>query len=226
MRLLSLLGGLLLLLGARAHPATDLAAVADRLGGREVFDAITSLRLVSDVEAQGPAGIVSVRSTASVRLPDAVRLGQQLPSGPVVTIWTDDAARTRSGNVTRDLRPEAARQLRGQLYLVLPVLLAQRNALSLDGLAWDGDDTILSLRAPDLAAPIRLVVGPDGLPASVSTTLAGSEVRVAFDQYGRRGGLLLPSRTVQTVDGDTTGTTRLVSVEIDPTLPDRLFALD
>lgn len=217
---------LLLLVGAQGPLATDLGSVADRLGGRGRFDALTSLRVVADVEAATPTGEVALRSTLLVRFPEAVRFRQELPSGTVVTVWADGVVRTRAADTTRVLGPEAARRLRGQLFLTLPYLLARRRDVVLDRISWEGDDTLLDLKGPGLASPIRLVVGPDGLPVSASTRLDGAEVAVAFSRYRRTDGLLLPSRTVQTVNGDTTGTTTHVSVDVDPALSDRLFTLD
>lgn len=213
-------------LGALPAPVTDLSAVADRLGGRERFDAIASLRLVSDVEAQGPAGEVSLRSTLSMRGREAVRLRQELPSTTVTTVWADGAVRVRTRDTTRVLRPEAARRFRSHLLLSLPVLLARRADLVQEGLEWEGDNTILTLHARGAEAPVRLVVGPDGLPVSASTRLGGADVAVAFSRYRRTAGLLLPFTSVQSVDGDTTGTASVVSVEVNPPLPDRLFSLD
>lgn len=226
MRPLALLAVLALSLGASPDLVTDLGAVADRLGGRERFDAITSLRLVTDVEAVGPAGEVALRSTLSMRLSGEVRLRQELPSSTVTTVWADGAVRVRVRDTTRVLRPEAVRRFRSHLLLSLPVLLARRADLVQEGLDWEGDNTILTLRARSAEAPVRLVVGPDGLPVSASTRLEGTDVAVAFSRYRRTAGLLLPFASVQSVDGDTTGTASVVSVEVNPALPDRLFSLD
>lgn len=208
--------------------ATDLAAVADALGGRERFGAIETLRLVADVAAEGPAGEVAVRATTHLRVAEAVRIDQRLPAGRVSVIMTDTSATAVVGGSARPIPEADVDHLRTQLALVLPVLLARHAEVERVGLAWEGDDTVLTLRVPGVPEPVRLVVGPDGRPASASTTVAVdgglAEVAVAYGRYRRTAGLLLPFSTVQTVDGVVTGTRTLAAVEVNPPLPDGLFS--
>jgi zinc protease len=221
---------------AGASGPAALAAVATALGGRDAFAAIRALRTEGETAATLGGQPMTIGTTTLVRLPDgdraaAVRSEQRLPVGTVTIVLGEGVARVVTPAGPQDAPAAVVEQVRAQLFLSLPYLLAQADRLDVQVASGDTGGLVLAVRTPDVGATYLLTVGPDGRPTQVATaqlTPAGeTEVVVRFEDYREvataAGPLTLPFRYVQTVGGAPAGQTQLSAVEVNPALADDAF---
>ena len=227
---------------AGASGEAALAAVATALGGRDAFAAIRALRTEGETTVQQGPETVRIGTTTAIRLPDdargvAVRSEQRLPAGTVTILIGDTGNRVLTPGATpadapvaQDAPAALVAQVRAQLFLSLPVLLARLDGLDAETLPSEAG-TVLALRPAGSGSVYRLSVGADGRPTAVATTQltpqGTAEVVVALEDYRTvstaAGPLSLPFRYVQTVNGAAAGQTQLSAIEVDPVLAGGLF---
>ena len=230
--------------GTAAAGSTALAAVATALGGRDAFAAIRTLRTEGETAATVAGVPATIGTTTLIRLPGGgrpalVRAEQRLPAGTVTVVVGEGRARVVTPAGTQDAPAAVVEQVRAQLFLSLPVLFARLGELSVEAepraetsAGASAGPLVLAIRAPGVAEPYRLTVGADGRPESVAldqpTTAGTARVVVRFEDFRTvetaSGPLTLPYRYVQTVDGAPAGQTQLLTVEVNPELPDGAFA--
>ena len=228
--------------GTSAAGPTALAAVATALGGRDAFAAIRTLRTEGETAVAINGAPATIGTTTTIRLPGEgrpalVRSEQRLAVGTVTVVLGEGTARVITPGGTQDAPAAVVEQVRAQLFLNLPVLFARLGELSVESEAASGGSAgplVLAVRAPGVAEPYRLTVGPDGRPESITldqpTTAGTARVVVRFEDFRTvetaSGPLTLPYRYVQTVDGAPAGQTQLLAVEVNPELPDATFRAD
>ena len=216
---------------------TALAAVATALGGRAAFESIEALRTEGETTVAQGGETVTIGTTTTVRLPAggrraAVRSEQRLPAG-TVTIVLGDADRVVTPAGVQDAPAALAEQVRAQLFLSLPYLLARLDDLTAETRA-SAAGTVLALRPPGAASEYRLTVGATGRPTEVATTQltpqGTAEVVVRLEDYRAvetpEGPLALPFRYVQQVNGAAAGQTQLSSVTVNPAVEAGTFTAE
>ena len=218
-----------------ASGKTALAAVATALGGRDAFAAIEALKTEGETTVAQNGESVVIGTSTTIRLPTAgqpaaVRSEQRLPAGTVVIVLGDrNRVVTPAG--TQDASAALVAQVRAQLFLSLPYLLARLDDLEVDALSDAGAGAVLALRPPGSGAVYRLTVGANGRPSQLATTQltpqGAAEVVVRLEDYRgvptAAGLLTLPFRYVQTVNGEPAGQTQLASITVDPPLASDTF---
>ncbi len=221
--------------GTLASGPTALAAVATALGGRDAFAAIQTLRTVSETRTVANGDAVRIGVTTEVRLPETVggaalvRTEQRLAAGTVTIVLGPGAARVVTPAGVQDAPAGLAENVRAQLFLNLPFLLSQAEALAPAATEDAAGALVLSLTRG--GAVYRLTVGADGRPTQVATAQATAsgpaDVVVSFEDYRAvetpRGVLTLPFRYVQTVNGVPAGESQISAITIDPDLPASTF---
>lgn len=218
--------------GDEAGGRAALDALADRLGGRAAFDGVATLRLRGETRAEVEGRETVIATEAALwldddGLPDGLRLTQRLPTGAEVAVVVDGAAaRIVTPVGTQPAPPAVLDQVRAQMLLHVPVILARRAGLAPERMP-SAAGTVVALRAPEIDAPFTLTLGADGRPESITSvqlTPAGpSEVVIWLEDWRESGGLSLPFRYVQSIGGAVVGTTQWSSIEVNPTLPESLF---
>ena len=154
----------LLAASAAAQPSDGLACVADALGGADRFDALREIALdtVTDVDVDGRT--MRTRARLAVTLPDAARWTVALASSEQTTDVSGGQVTVTADDGTVALLDEPAHLVRQSLWLTLPVLLARRTEVAVEGACADG---LLRLAVP--AFPEPLIVNLD---AAARPTLA------------------------------------------------------
>ena len=205
--------------------AAALDAVAEALGGAARFDALDAFRTQSTTEVSANGQTLSIEGETAVRLPDQVRVVQRLPMGEITVVLDGQSAQILTPAGPQPAPPQIVEQLRSQLYLSLPYLLARRDDAEVEALA----DGALQVRVPGVPAPYRIALGADGRPVSITTTQitpgGPAEVVVTLGDYREVGGLTLPYRYTQTQGGEPSGETVISEMEINPDLADGLFSV-
>lgn len=209
-----------------------LDALAERLGGAAVFDALRTFRATSETRATVGGAETVIGSTLTVRFPEgaepeALRLEQQLADGASVTVVVQgDDARVVTPRGTQAAPASVAAEVRGQSFLSLPVLLARRGELRAERMP-AAEGTVVVFRLPGDRTPYTLTLGADGMPQSIHfepPAGGGARVVIAMDDLRETGGLRLPFRYVQTVGGEAAGTRTVREIELDPALDAATFA--
>lgn len=202
----------LLALSAAAQPAEPLDVLADRLGGRDRFDALDSVRVVSRAELLVGERTLQSRSTLALRLPDAAQWDTSL-GGRRRVVRLDGARASADGIALPD---SAGSALRATLWLDPLVLLAGRRELRADWLS----ETLVQVDVPGEGDAILVGLDAAGRPGRL-TTFRDREgrreyVAIQFTDYRDVEGLMLPHRAVQTVAGVKTGTTVVERIDLNP----------
>jgi hypothetical protein len=160
-------------------------------------------------------------------LPEALRLEQRLAGGASVTVIVQgDDARIVTPLGTRPAPESVVAEVRGQSFLSLPVLLARRSELRPERMP-AAEGTLVVVRLPGDRTPYTLTLGADGMPQSIHfepIAGAGARVTIAMDDFRAVGGLRLPFRYVQSVDGEPAGTRTVSEIELGPFLDAATFA--
>jgi predicted Zn-dependent peptidase len=219
--------------GGAAAPIADesaareaLGTVADALGGREAFAAIRTLRTESETQATIGGQALTIGGTTAVRLPETVRAEQRLPFGAVTVLLADGRAQIQSPGGVEDAPAVVVEQIRTQLYLSVPYLLARLDELTVAALPGGA----LQIRAPGIPTPFLLTLGDDGRPAEMRVTQltaeGPSELVVRIEDYREAGGLIVPFRYIQqNAAGEVTGRTQLSAIDVNPALGAATFRL-
>lgn len=229
---------------AGAAPAAEALAAGralvdqavEALGGAVALDGVRSYREVSTLTVNGPQGELAVEASASVVLPDRIRQEMTMPMGQVLMVVTPQgAAAVLPDGSTRPLPQAQREQVQQQLRRSPIALLQQRGAAGFEaavvGEAEVGgtpvrlvrvsanDDVVTIGIDPATGRILRLVgrgSGPTGAPAEVVTDL---------DDFKPAGPLMLPHQRTATVDGQVVQRSTVKTFEINPELPDELFAV-
>lgn len=201
-----------------------LGLVADAMGGRQAFAAIRTLRTESETQGMVAGQTVTIGGSTSIRLPANVRAEQRLPFGTVTVVLDGQNGQIVSPAGVEPAPLEVTEQVRTQLYLSLPYLLARLDQLTVT-LQPGGH---LKIQAPGIAAPFFMTLGDDGRPSEIRVTqvTAGGPVVVVvkMSDYRAVDGLVVPfSYDQSTAEGQPMGSTRLSNVEVNPNLPASTF---
>ena len=205
---------------ATAQPR-PLDRVADALGGADRFDALTAVRLTSRAVLTLDGQTVRTRTRVTLALPAVARIDVTLDGAERRVILDEEAAVSVVGAEVRQI-PEAHLPQTWNAVWHLPVaLLARRAEVAAEVLT----PSLLRVLPPG-AEPFLLRLDEDGRPDLLTQETAdGRYVAVQFSDYREVGGLSLPHRTEQAVDGIVTGVVTLARVDLDPVLGDDTFAV-
>jgi len=195
---------------AVAQPSEGLACVADALGGAGRFDALRQLTLDMLTEADVDGVTTRTRAQLAVAFPGEARWTVTLADGEQTTTVSEGRVVVAEDEVETELMDEPAHLVRQSLWLTLPVLLARRTEVAVDGTC---DDGLLLVAAPELPEPLVLNLDADGRPSLLSTFRERGGQReylsVQYADYRHVDGLWLPFRVTQAVGGELTGDTRV-----------------
>lgn len=212
---------------AAAQAQSPLQLVADALGGAERVDAVETIQTQLATRTRLAGRAVTVRSTVSVRLPDAGRWDVKLGAGTRSVVVRADSVFALGRGSTR-VGDADARRARQGLWLDPVVLAARRSEVRADRLG----PQLLRLTVPAFPEPVLLRLDADGRPALLSTFRDGSSqpgggreyLEVRYSDYRVVDGVAVPHRVTQAVAGAETGVSTVRTVRLNAELGQATFA--
>ena len=215
------------LASAAAQAQSPLESVADALGGADRLDAVETIRTQLTTRTRLAGRAVTIRSTVSVRLPDAGRWDVRLGAGTRSVVVRGDSVLAPGAGSSR-VGDADARRARQGLWLDPVVLAARRSEVRGERLG----PKLLRLTVPTFPEPVLLRLDADGRPALLSTFRDGSSqpgsgreyLEVRYSDYRVVDGVAIPHRVAQAVAGAETGVSTVRAVRVNAELGPATFA--
>ncbi len=179
----------------RAEAQSPLRSVADALGGTERIDAVETIQTQITTRARLAGRTVEVRSTVSMRLPDAGRWDAVFGTGTRSVIVRADSVIAVGG--TARISDADALLARQSLWLDPVVLAARRGEVRAVRLGPE----LLRLTIPDFPEPVLLRLDDERRPALLTTFRQRASDGVSQRGDGRREYLEVRYSDYREVDG-------------------------
>jgi len=219
---------------ASARGAEIVAKAVDALGGADKIDHVKSVRIVAQNSMMTPRGEMSMKSTVVAALPDRFRQEMSTPGGSVTMVVTPSDSFV---NTPMGIQPLPDSRKAGVMKAIArqPFRLLQRRGEKEFTARYEGTDMVDSTKADVVAITldgetVRYAVDPASgriLRASYKGTGPmgePGEVISTFSDFRDAGGLVLPYKTKQSVNGESVGSADLEEVSVNVPVDDALFA--
>ena len=189
-------------------------------GGKAAVDAVQSVRYVSSMSRQTPQGPMDLETDVLISFPERTRAVMKTPMGEMTMVMTPDTAfMTMPGAGTRDLPASQAAAMRSESKLDLLTILKypERYTFSAAGnelvVAIDGDSA-------------RFIVDDSGKVLRKITRAKppqqGDQV-TEYTDWKSYAGVMFPTGSKITVNGEEVGTSQLRTVELNPAFDANAF---
>ncbi|MGB3543218.1 MAG: hypothetical protein WBA11_09865, partial [Rubrivirga sp.] len=189
------------------------------------IDALESVVIASRVDAPIDGRDRVIRSTMTLRLPDATRWDVRVAGRTRSVVLTSRGAFSVLEGESRPLDLEAELAVAADNWLHPLVLAAGRS----DVIAVQLSPGLVRVTVDDLEDDILVGLNADGRPDLITTQRRRGGrvdyVAIRYSDYRETDGVMVPRQVIQTVAGVKTGTLSVERVEVDGDLSEALFTV-
>lgn len=221
--------------GASSTPASStpegvalVKKVQNFVGGKAKIDAVQSTHTVGTMQAQGPQGPMEIEVDSTTQYPASSRRVMKTPMGEMTTVVTPDAAFMMSPMGSQDL-PGSQRDMmrsdaRADIINVLKNTESPKYTFNVAGTEKVGtvDAQILSINADGTAVKWLVEPSTGKILRKVSNSPRGESI-TDYTEWNSVNGISLPSGFTITTGGQPTGSAKLTTMEINPTVDPKIF---
>lgn len=202
--------------------------VSDFVGGKAKIDAVQATHTVGSMQAQTPQGPMDIEVDSVVKYPDFSHRVMKTPVGEMTMVMTPDAAFMMGPMGSQDMpgsqRDSMRNEARADIISVLKNTDNAKYSFTIAGTEKAGgvDAQILAINADGTA--LKWLVDPTTgkILHRVSQSPRGEQV-TEYTEWKASGGINLPSAFTASTNGQPSGSGKLTTLEINPTVDPKMF---
>jgi zinc protease len=198
------------------------------VGGKAKIDAIQATHTVSSMQVQGPQGPMDIEADAITKYPDSSRRIMKTPMGEMTMVSTPDGAFMMSPMGSQDMpsgqRTSMRNESRADIIAILKNVDNPKYTFTTAGTDKAGtvDAQVLTIDAD--GTPVKWLVDPSSgkILRRVAQTPHGESI-TEYTDWKTVDGITIPSAFTNTTAGQQSGTGKLTTLEINPTVDPKIF---
>jgi zinc protease len=198
------------------------------VGGKAKIDAVQATHTVGTMQAQGPQGPMEIEVDAITKYPDSSRRIMKTPMGEMTMVSTPDGAFMASPMGSQDMPGSQRTMMRNESRADILAVLKNANnpkyTFTVAGTEKVGavDAQILSIDADGTA--VKWLVDPASgkILRRVSQSPRGESI-TDYTDWKTADGITLPIAFTTTTAGQQTGSGKVTTMEINPTVDPKIF---
>jgi zinc protease len=198
------------------------------VGGKAKIDAIQATHTVGSMQVQGPQGPMEIEADTITKYPDSSRRIMKTPMGEMTMVSTPDGAFMSSPMGSQDMpgsqRTSMRNESRADVISILKNVDNPKYTFTVAGTEKAGtvDAQVLNIDAD--GTPIKWLVDPTSgkILRRVAQSPRGESI-TEYTEWKTIDGITIPSAFTNTTAGQPTGTGKLTTLEINPTVDPKIF---
>jgi zinc protease len=221
--------------GAAPKPATSSAEgvalikkVRDFVGGKAKIDAVQATHSVGSVQAQTPQGPMEMDVDSVVKYPASSRRVVKMPMGEMTMVSTPDAAFMSSSMGSQDMpgsqRTTMQNEMRADIINVLQNIDNPKYTFTATGAEKAGTVDAQALAIDADGSAVKWLVDPSSgkILRRISQSPRGESI-TDLTEWKTFDGITLPISFTTTTGGQPSGSGKLTTIEINPTVDPKMF---
>ncbi len=205
--------------------------VQEFAGGKAKIDAVKAVRAVGSASRKTPQGMMDVDFDNLTVYPDQRRATMKMPMGEMTMVMTADAAfAIIPGMGVRDLpasqRDSARAEARQEMLTVLKNADQYKFAVTGSEKVGDIEGRVLEISSD--GASVKWVVDPATGKvlrkiAKARGPMAQGDMVTDYTDWKSFGGLMFPTAATETANGESAGTMKITTIEVNPAVDPKAF---
>jgi zinc protease len=198
------------------------------VGGKAKIDAIQATHTVGSMQVQGPQGPMEIEADTITKYPDSSRRIMKTPMGEMTMVSTPDGAFMATPMGSQDMpgsqRMSMRNESRADVISILKNVDNPKYTFTAGGTEKAGtvDAQVLTVDAD--GTPVKWLVDPTSgkILRRVAQTPRGESI-TEYTDWKTVDGITIPSAFTNTTAGQQSGTGKLTTLEINPTVDPKIF---